>query len=99
MGMRAMFPGSANGTAAETLSPDELAYNRRVVGQFRAAQAVMQSWAEHLHERYGLRPGVDKVHEDGRVERPEAAPPATAPANGVGGHETWGPGEGRHEEA
>jgi hypothetical protein len=52
----------------ERLTAEELAYHQIVVAQTRAAQAVWQSWSNHLAQRYGLEPD-DSISEDGLILR------------------------------
>lgn len=52
----------------ERLTPEELAYHRRVQADLAALQAAWQHWAGHLSRAYRIGPH-DTIHEDGTVER------------------------------
>jgi hypothetical protein len=62
----------------ESISPDELAYHQKLIERVKFAETVRpqvaaidaawRSWAEHLHNRYGLGAG-DNVDEHGQINR------------------------------
>jgi len=54
---------------AAELSADELEYHRQVTAQISEAEAVANSWLPFLFRKYGLTPGRDRIHPDGRIER------------------------------
>ena len=55
------------------LTADELVYHAQVLGRVRDAQAVMNSWAEHLSLKYKLGP-QDTIDTDGH-DRPHERDP------------------------
>lgn len=62
-------------TEPERISADEMAYHTVAVFELRVAQAVWQSWAGHLAQKYALAPD-DAIGQDGVIRR--AAPAGEA---------------------
>ena len=54
--------------AAKKITPEELAYQARLIGQLREAQVAWASWAGHLAQRYELGP-QDSITEAGVIVR------------------------------
>lgn len=59
----------------ECITPEELAYQQRVIFELRSAQAAFESWSRHIAGKYRLGP-VDSIDESGALHRgtSEAAP-------------------------
>jgi hypothetical protein len=68
---------------ADRISDDEAAILAAAVqrreAQLAAANAPLESLLDYLGRKYGLRPGVDRVHPDGRIERPADGRDGPAP--------------------
>jgi cell division septation protein DedD len=61
---------------AESITANEREYLRRKVAKQESAAADLNEYAGHLFAAYGLQPGIDNIHPDGRIVRGKAPKPA-----------------------
>jgi hypothetical protein len=59
--------------AVESITANEREYLRRKVAKQESAAADLNEYAGHLFAAYGLRPGIDNIHPDGRIVRGKEA--------------------------
>jgi hypothetical protein len=71
--------------AVESITANEREYLRRKVAKQESAAADLNEYAGHLFAAYGLQPGTDTIHPDGRIVRgkeAKAAKPVQGPSAG-----------------